>query len=486
MKTRNLTLGVAAFLCLSALFYACSGNEADETTEDDALYADASIAPDSLCFANPSWFPHSQTPAPEEGKGSPFDTSSTTNHIFHQWSWQKFLWLTKPDGDNPLFLNLKKVYQVGPNMNKVTPKTGTTVLLVDTEQAGRDEAILQSNPAYAADGQSHTVYYSIHMNPTMFNAGVRFADSIVSGELDSNNFETFPVHSFELKASWININAISTDKQKDYFTTMASLSEDGGKTYNPTEMALLGMHVVGVVENHPEFIWATFEHNDLGPDFNRSLNSGKGGASAENDMLLFAKGSTTDIDGIVYDKSTQLGKDPHKVFDLFAYGVPTDTDNNPMQNTAQEEPLNINNIIGINECVHSQLSEDDVWRNYHYQGSIWLNTDGMTPEQQAKMIVEQKTKIADATKGSYARGSLANANITMETFTQTFQTSNASININNLANCFSCHYSQGFGNYYSPICISHVFDGYLQSRLGKSEEEIEAMKLKHEKMTFGK
>lgn len=480
MKTRNLTLGVVAFLCLSALFYACSGNEAEETSEEvDDVYGGGSENPDSLCYTNPSWFPHSQTPPPEEGKGSPFDVSSTTNQIFHQWSWQKFLWLTKPDGGNPLFLNLKKVYQVDANMNRVTPAGGTTVSLVDTEQAGSDEAILQSNPAYAADGQSHTVYYSIHMNPTMYSAGVDFAADIVKGTLDSNNLEAFPVGSFELKASWISVNAIASDKQQNYYRTMASLSEDGGQTFNPVEMALIGMHVVGVVENHPEFIWATFEHNDLGPDFNRATNS----ASSNEEMLLFSSGTTSDINGIVYDKATQLGKDPHKVFDLFAYGVPTNKDNSVMQNTAQEEPLNIDNIVGINNCVHSQLN--DVWANYHYQGSIWLDTDGMTPKEQAELLVKQGYNIHDATKGSYARGSLGNANITMETFTQTFQTTNAGININTLANCFSCHFAQGFRSHTSPLYISHVFDGYLHQQLGKTPEEIEELKLKHEKMTFG-
>jgi hypothetical protein len=484
MKTRNLTLGVLAFICLSALFYACSGEEVEEMTDEAVDNYTASSNPDSLCFTDPSWFPHSQTPAPEEGKGSPFDTSSTTNQIFHQWSWQKFLWLTKPDNGNPLFLNLSKVYQVDANMNKVTPQSGTTVSLVDTEQAGFQEAILQSNPAYAEDGNSHTVYYSIHMNPTMFEAGEGFAADIISGKLDSNNFEAFPVGSFELKASWISIDAIKKDKRSGYFTTTASLSTDGGKTFQSTEMALLGMHVVGVVENHPEFIWATFEHNDLGPDFDRSANGGKGGATAANDMLLFAKGSTEDINGIVYDTSTKLGKDPHRVFDLFAYGVPTDTGNNPMRNTAQQEPENLNNIVGINACVKSQL--DDVWANYHYQGSLWLNTDGMTPKQQAELLVNQGYNIAKATKGSYARGSLGNANITMETFTQTFKSSNADININNLANCFSCHAAQGFNNHTSPIYISHVFDGYLHQEMGLQPSAIEKLKLKHEKMTTPK
>ncbi|MCR9173454.1 MAG: hypothetical protein NXI10_13215 [bacterium] len=480
MKTRNLTLGVLAFLCLSALFYACSNDEVEGTPETETEDYMAGDNPDELCITNPSWFPHAQTPAPMEGKGSPFDTSSTTNQIFHQWSWQKFLWLTKPDnGGNPLFLNLNKVYQVDANMNKITPQAGTTVSVMDTEQAGFEEAILQSNPAYAEDGKSHTVYYSIHMNPIMFNAGTGFAKDIINGTTDPSNLESFPVGSFELKASWISVNAIKKAKRSSYYTTMVSVSNDGGTTFENMEMALLGMHVVGVVENHPEFIWATFEHNDLGPDFDRATNS----ASSNDDMLLFAAGSTTDINGIVYDKSTKLGKDPHKVFDLFAYGVPTGMDNSVMTNTAQKEPENIDNIKGINACVKSKLN--DVWANYHYQGSLWLNTDGLTPTQQAELLVKQGSGIAKATSGSSARGSLGNANITMETFTQTFQSSNADININNLANCFSCHFAQGFSSHTSPIYISHVFDGYLNQQMGKSAEEIERLKLMQEKLTTG-
>ena len=60
-------------------------NDAVEPVEEVAYNKTAT---QSLCESD--WFPHTQTPAPSEGKGSPFDVSSTTNAIFHQWSWQKF------------------------------------------------------------------------------------------------------------------------------------------------------------------------------------------------------------------------------------------------------------------------------------------------------------------------------------------------------------------------------------------------------------
>src|ERR1041385_514811 len=73
------------FIAALAAVAACSPKAKDD-------YA----APGAPCNCESFWFPHASTPAPKEGIGSPFDTTSTTNCMFHQWSWQKFLWLTKP------------------------------------------------------------------------------------------------------------------------------------------------------------------------------------------------------------------------------------------------------------------------------------------------------------------------------------------------------------------------------------------------------
>ena len=206
MKKNTLTLGfgVLAVIGMTGLTNCTSGT--DENVEETTY--EASSSPDSLCLVNPSWFPHSQTPAPEEGQGSPFDTSSTTNQIFHQWSWNKFLWLTKPDaGGNPLFLNQSKVKQVTSHMGPVSIPYGTTVVLQDTAQAGFESAVLQTNPDYNS-GNGAMVYYSIHMNPTMYNAGLGFANQLNKGTLPASNEASFPVGSFELKVAWVPVSAI--------------------------------------------------------------------------------------------------------------------------------------------------------------------------------------------------------------------------------------------------------------------------------------
>jgi hypothetical protein len=443
--------------------------------DDKDNYANANLSPDSLCFVNPSWFPHSQTPAPEEGIGSPFDTSSTTNQIFHQWSWNKFLWLTKPDaGGNPLFLNQAKVIQVTSYMQRVKQATGAMLVLQDIHQAGSASAILRTNPGYNGGTKNDTVFYSIHTNPTMLH----FADSIIAkGMPDSNNI-TFPVGSFEMKVAWVPITSIPAAKLPMYYTTTASLSRDSGRTFTNTKVAMVGMHIVGVVQNHPEFIWATFEHNDLAPNYDWKANS----ASAATDKLLFKTGSVTGIDGIVYDKSTGLGKKPYQVFDLFRYGVPkTPTDS--FMATSQQEPINFNNIDGINQCVQSQLK--DVWSNYFYNGSLWLNMDGTTPARQAFIIDSLGYAISNCKPGGLARGSMNCSNVTMETFTQTFKTDISQVNVSTLANCFSCHSPVTFkkgSTARSPLYLSHIFQDYLLSKKGNTVEAVEKMKLETEKV----
>jgi hypothetical protein len=467
-KASTLFLMVLAIGTMLLLVRCKYGND------DKDKYSSAEPPADSLCLVNPSWFPHSQTPAPEEGIGSPFDTSSTTNQMFHQWSWNKFLWLTKPDaGNNPLFLNQSKVIQVNTFMQRVTVPAGVTVVLQDINQAGSASAILRTNPGYNGGTKSDTVFYSIHTNPTMLG----FSDSIIKKGMPDSNLITFPVGSFEMKVSWVPITAIPAEKLPMYFVTTASLSRDRGKTFANTKMAMVGMHIVGVVQNHPEFIWATFEHNELAPNYDWKANT----ASSSSDKLFFKTGSVSGIDGILYDTSTGLGKKPYQVFDLFQYGVPknpTDT----FMTTSQKEPLNFNNIQGINQCVQSQLK--DVWANYFYNGSLWLNLDGTTPAQQASIIDSLAYAIGSGTPGSLARGSLNCSNVTMESFTQTFKKDISQVNVNSLANCFSCHASPTFkkgSTARSPLYLSHIFQDYLLSKKN-TVETVEKMKLETEKV----
>ncbi|CAC9976499.1 hypothetical protein [Flavobacterium panici] len=442
------------------------------------------------CECEASWFPHEQTPPPAEGDGSPFDTSSTTNCIFHQWSWQKFLWVTKPlPSGNPLFLDSLDV--VSPEMAPVAPQLGLKLVLSSINQAG-PEGVLVSNPKFVSGKTAgDTVYYSIHVNKTLHDKAIIAASEINSGKVPYSNLETFPVGSLELKVSWISTDAIPKEKIGEYFVTKAAFKNKQGQ-YVAKPVALLGMHVVGVVKNHPEFIWATFEHKEIAPVYDWKNNS----VTSATEMLLYQKGTTSGLKGIKWDKVNKKPLEPYKAFVLYEYGVPKVISTNAYMTTSQAEPANFDNIDTINKCVASKLT--DVFKNYFYNGSIWLNTDGLTPAQQAQTIV--KSDISSVLPDSLARGSANLANITMETYTQTFQDSIHKINAGNLANCFSCHQSQNFdttrGIGKSPLYLSHVFESYLYTTKpqpataknvnlkAKRIEETKALKLKQFEEVF--
>jgi hypothetical protein len=467
MKRTKLLLILS--LLVIAFVIACKKNKPVKT---DNLVVTTSDS----CNCEANWFPHATTPPPMEGAGSPFDTNSTTNCIFHQWSWQKFLWLTRPLSNGHAFFQ-DSLLQVDAEMNAVTPQNGIVLVLEDTAQAGSGGS-LNTNPAYGGDQTKHLVYYSIFVDPIFMAAAEGFKAAMGTDTNNLNNLDMFPVGSLELKISWVSIDAIPAAQRADYYTTQAAVKV--GSTYQTTTVALLGMHVVGRVINHPEFIWATFEHQGMAPFYNWAATTSTQDApiTSSTQTLLFAQGSTTTLGGITWSSSTG-NIIPYQVYTLYKYGVPRVPLDTFMTGTSQSEPLNYNNIDNLNNCVASNLG-NDVWNNYFYNGSIWVNMDGLTPTQQAQLLVTQQDNLGNAQTGSVARGSLSVFNLTMETYVQTLaedSTNNIhTIEVGDIFNCLTCHnaspYSLSFnGVAYkgktSPLYVSHIFRNYVSNTSGK-------------------
>ena len=451
-------------LCIAIILSAMSCST--KTSEKAATY----VAETSSCDCESNWFPHAQTPAPPEGDGSPFDVSSTTNCIFHQWSWQKFLWLTKPlASGNPLFIDSLK--QVNKYMEPVSPIAGISLVLDDSLQAGGTNVVLTSNSNYGNDKKSHTVYYSIFANDILSKTSKQMKDLIVNKPALINNNLVFPVGSLELKISWIDINSLPASEVKNYYTRTAILMPSKQKV----TVALLGMHVVGVVKNHPEFIWATFEHKNLAPNYDwKSTVNQDVPVTSSSDMLFFKKGYSATYKNLVYNAAN---KNNENVFTVYQRGVPKIAGDNYM-NVSQTEPVNDQNIMMLNKCANAGLT--DVWQNYFYNGSIWINTDGLSPQAQADTIVALGYNIGNTTPGSIARGSVAAFNITMETFQQAHQ-SLTSMDSTSLTNCLSCHgATANIGlngakstQANSPLYLSHIFRTYINGAPNTSKADLD-------------
>lgn len=451
-RTKQLLFFVGLFSLVS-----CSNEETVADLEGLENYAS-----ETGCLADSSWFVEVDgrrlTPAPNEGSTSPFANNVTvTNCDFHQWSWQKFLWLTNEDANGtPSFMDKSSFHRVTPHGGLI--HADMLQLSSIAQASGSNDSLTTPNDP------TSTVYYSIFMNDLMYNTMIKYGNT-ANLNPDSLTNVSFPVGSVELKASWVEASSIGATST-DYYITDAKIGS------NTVQVALLGLHVVGIVENHPEFVWATFEHDGLAPKYNweDAKEDQDATVTSSTGYPLFAANATGTVNNI---SSKTLS---HKnIFSVYEFGVPVKKvgDSVVFMETSQDGAENVEHITSINADVKSQLTGK--WNNYFYNGSLWIDTEGSsTPSEQADLINSKGYNLSNSAPGELTRGSVAEYNLTMETYVQVgFSPSSiyADTNAANLTNCFSCH-SSPRGDNLSPLYISHVFTKHADSLNGMSAEEI--------------
>lgn len=446
-------------------FCAC---KKDSNAEKDNYTTIKKSAAASECLAPANWFTivnnTRRTPPPNEGPTSVFANNATvTNCDFHQWSWQKFLWLTNEVNGVPFFMtNLIQVNAAGQRLDP-----GNGIVLTDTAQASSTSDILKTPNYPSGVPKSTTVYYSIFMDKLLYTTMLKYGP-IAKNDPSKVKDVTFPVGSLELKTSWIDASVLKDPST--YFITQGVIN--GVKT----RVALLGMHVVGVVENHPEFVWATFEHENLAPayDWSKATPTTDAPVTSTVDYPFFNKSSTATVTNITSKNGIYTD-----VFSVYKYGVPVEKAMKGSHNvqlymkTSQNGSQNFNNIRTINQSVKTQLK--GIWNNYFYNGSLWINTEGYNnTQEQAALLDSLSYDLSNSVPGKLTRGSIAAYNITMETYVQVGFGKPSSIHANtvdNIVNCFSCHNTSHKSNL-SPLYISHVFTGYVGSLQGLNRKQI--------------
>ncbi|MES2382783.1 MAG: hypothetical protein V4538_17180 [Bacteroidota bacterium] len=440
---KQITLAlITSFAVGLMIFQNCGSNSGG--------YGGATNDVSSPCAAPATWFPHSQTPKPiENGPSSPFyNINTTTNCDFHLWSWQKFLYLTQTDSNGkPRFENLIQV-------NNQMQLLGTTLNLIDSSQAGTQTILV--------DKQGRAIYYSIYMDPVMYGFAKIYTNLFkqqcyTNGKLDAaklhaKGYDTlnYPVGSFELKVAWIMASSVPTNQLQNFYVTTAKFN---GTT---VKVAMVGMHIAGRVVNHPELIWATFEHKNAAPTAQWPANiltdstPNPAQVLSTNDYLFYNANTPLDSCSIVKSKGV-VG--PFKsIYHLFDHGTQPEYIG-ITQAAKSQDSTNLVNIDSINTSVFAQLSTSDVWSNYEYFGSIWINpvTAPLTPN--------------DPNIGSlYAanlRGSRALSNIAAETYIQYLGKKAPTPTIS--FNCFGCHNTVDFNNNNAGynLALSHLFSNNL-------------------------
>jgi hypothetical protein len=268
------------------------------------------------------------------------------------------------------------------------------------------------------------------------------------------NKKTFPdpnALTIEVKSSWIE--AAGLPNASSYITMNATIptydtanpnqwTVNGQKT---VQLALLGMHVVGGVNGHPEMVWATFEHFGNSPNGAYSYVASNGqtkqvaqstagswlftktsSAGPFNILHMFEPANTTNIVPVTSPPPPQTIS-PSDTIRWHAFGAASNVKPNPLDaSTAASN----SELISINHSIASMMPSGDVRDNYFMLGATWTEL-GAAPTSQFPAGNEVGTSVL--------------SNSTMETYQQ--GTSNSNVGA---ANCFDCHRTNTTG-------VSHIF-----------------------------
>ena len=367
----------------------------------------------------------------------------------------------------------------------------TDELIDETGQAGGGDVLISQNSG--ASKANSLVYYGIHVNNVYayFAAGVKakifrpspknpkhpnihFPDAfpVEENELDqiiayakSNGAELQDAEALtmELKTSWVN--AATVANPDEYLIINAVVPN-----YNTTSdvkwtliaeeplvrmrLALVGMHVIGTVQGHPEMVWATYEHINNAPDDKYYYADADGsiksaGHKNNGNWLFMSKNGNFDKtnEPRAMDCSTKKPVNGCVAGDIVnkpdkTIGASDTLRLNPWGNAGSLQTPDVvgNNaqLISLNNDIRKYL-DGDVRKNYILRGAVWTAIGGIPTYDDSAPDPKPVQK-----------GSLNLANATMETYHQ----------VVGFGGCFACH-SIGKGN--PGTDVSHIFGAILKS-----------------------
>lgn len=387
---------------------------------------------------------------------------------FHEWSWEAFAWATALDGTGvPRFMSLptpqdllsKSVKAAAPGVRGL--KLAARSLVPHgapgfTEGAG---AIVEADGNMLVAPNGYPVYASVHMNPSYFATAKQ--NLIITGGYTSQPPDAhFSVGAAVFKATWMRLDT-GQPAPKGAYTTQAQvpvlhvLRTKSNYTVVPSTssvtvtVALVGLHVVGYTVNHPEFLWATFEHNLNSPATPDGTFSTSG--SSPNGFTFYA--ANTSFSEVNQPNPPQQGQSyipPQLWFDPGTQKF-TPPNNVVQQNATggENQPGGPANITALNTGAQGFFANlqapQSIFANYHLVGTVWMMPN--TYVLPGALTMNQNNGV----------GSISLANTTAETFVQ--GTKGATF-----SNCFACHNPTSY-NFQTPppaqlpprrIAISHV------------------------------
>jgi hypothetical protein len=386
---------------------------------------------------------------------NPNGPSPQTDCDFQLWSWSAFVnaMQTDPTTKQPRFLSLPTYddlksgnaqrASIGPRTLTLKPRGQKPKSMGSFEQAGTGGVLVDQN--------GRAVYYATHMDMIYFPFTQEFFGP--TNYAKAAPTLPYPIGATVYKTSW-RVLATGENPAGTYTTTatIELLESDGngglktnGQTQADVRVALVGVHVVGVIKDHPEFAWGSFEQINNAPDLPPNLTPKSTDPVSQQSFTFYKAGtpanqSNVQPSAMTIDVPTQKISPITNVFRQFAYGGAT-----PASRVTDIQQVNTN----FQAKIPQESSKiDPVFANYKLIGTVWMLANTLKP--------------GDGNMDSEAIGSVDLANATLETFVQ-----------GQGVNCFSCHNTSGGSGYPGKdINISHIILSVLPNDLLKNRIEM--------------
>ena len=383
--------------------------------------------------------------------------TSANNCDFHIFSWRWFNYLMNPLNSDMRNFENRAVHPL------VDADTCTSVQagnMVDVAHRGLATSVMklpdipgQAGPGDALyDKDGNIVFYS--RNFTVNECDVDPSGNFHDPGAPNPNFPTGLDQTVELKVAWRVLDA-SMDNST-YYTIQSEIEGIG-----PMLLGMVGFHIVVNTADHPEFVWATFEHVTNTP--NCTVMTGTGGFDRPqpsdgwtflgetcNACVAQNFSNGTDLNSVCSaecafnDNATkpvldalgnvEISGTPSNICLDQYYGTPDPTQGSGLQNVENIQYLNTL-LVGPGGIMTSLPDSDAmaVFKNYFLAGAVWTDFT--------------KLKAPTDPFDDALTASIGLANSTLESFTQ----AGAGFD----KGCFTCH---GGATSTNTAAASHLLD----------------------------
>ena len=369
---------------------------------------------------------------------------------FHQFSWQNYFYLTTPEA-GPRFEHMSPIQEVfratgEASCEDVHPLGSQLTFVVKSDVQASNDSLIDQNGRY--------VHFTIRINPEeceFINRHRLYTsacyDEAVSQRLELPSGTASSAGALEIKAAWRTLETCDLPDsgppeqcRKDdlgrYLTAGATVQPLSPEYEGAVEvtLGLVGFHFIQKTPDHPEFIWASFEHVDNDPVCEGAQNE----ICRAPDTEPAGGWSFNDPDCQDCAVNSASAEQPAQVCRVNPCGVDWSNEDNAR--------VNAEAIRQLNDSVHRVLRErGSPLANYRLIGTLWTKKGSTIPEQEPYDFTDIET------------GSTLLANTTLETFDQNI-------------GCFVCHNNSAVP--YSPpepdkgastqLNFSFVFSRILQ------------------------